>query len=41
MELKNVKGHKKDIFTCEFCGKEIGGFGNLKKHVKVSHGTEL
>jgi hypothetical protein len=37
MGLKNVKGHKEDIFTCEFCGKKIGGVGNLKRHVKVSH----
>ena len=41
MELKNLKGHKKDIFTCEFCGEEIGGIGNLRRHVKVSHNTEL
>ena len=37
MGLKNVKGHKEDIFTCEFCGKKIGGVGNLKRHVKVTH----
>jgi predicted GIY-YIG superfamily endonuclease len=41
MELKNVKGHKEDIFTCEFCGKKIGGFSNLRRHVKVSHNVEL
>jgi hypothetical protein len=37
MELKNTKGHKEDIFTCEFCGQEIGGIGNIRRHLKVSH----
>lgn len=37
MGLKNTKGHKEDIFTCEFCNKEIGGIGNLRRHLKVSH----
>jgi hypothetical protein len=37
MGLKNTKGHKEDIFKCEFCGKEIGGIGNLRRHLKVSH----
>jgi hypothetical protein len=41
MELKHVKGHKEDVFTCEFCGKKIGGIGNLRRHVKVSHNVEL
>jgi hypothetical protein len=40
MELKNVKGHKKDVFICEFCGKEIGGRGNIKRHIKVNHNTK-
>jgi predicted GIY-YIG superfamily endonuclease len=39
MEFKNVKGHKKDVFTCEFCGKKIGGIGNIKRHIKVFHET--
>ena len=37
MELRNVKGYKKDIFICEFCGKKVGGQGNIKKHIKVNH----
>jgi hypothetical protein len=41
MILKNVKGHKEDIFTCKFCEKEIGGLSNLRRHIKVSHNTEL
>jgi hypothetical protein len=41
MELKNVKGHKEPVFTCKFCGKKIGGFGNNKRHLKVFHNIEL
>jgi hypothetical protein len=41
MELKNVKGHKEDSFTCEFCGKKIGGLSNFTRHLKVSHNTDL
>ena len=41
MELKNVKGHKEDSFTCEFCEKKIGGLSNFTRHLKVSHNTDL
>ena len=37
MELRNVKGYKKNVFICEFCGKKIGGHGNIKRHIKVNH----
>jgi len=26
--------------TCRFCGREIGGIGNLNKHIKVNHTNE-
>ena len=31
MEKRNVKGHKKEIFTCSVCGKNVGGIGNFKR----------
>jgi hypothetical protein len=41
MILKNVKGHKEDIIICELCDKKIGGVGNFKKHMKISHNVNL
>ena len=41
MILKNVKGHKKDIIICELCDKKIGGVGNFKKHMKISHNIDI
>ena len=41
MELKNIKGHKEDIIICEFCDKKIGGIGNFKKHMRISHNINL
>jgi predicted GIY-YIG superfamily endonuclease len=41
MIFKNVKGHKKTIKICELCGKKIGGVGNFKKHMKISHNIEV
>jgi hypothetical protein len=41
MELKNIKGHKEDIIICEFCDKKIGGIGNFKKHMRISHNINI
>jgi hypothetical protein len=41
MILKNVKGHKEDIIICELCDKKIGGIGNFKKHMKISHNIDM
>jgi hypothetical protein len=37
MELKNVKGHKEDSFTCEFCEKKIGGLSNFTRHLRINY----
>jgi hypothetical protein len=40
MKLMNVKGTKRKKFICSECFKEIGGIGNIKRHMKVSHNID-
>lgn len=38
-ETKQKMRKPKPRFNCQFCNKEVGGEGNLKKHEKVCSGN--